>query len=116
VNNIANALTLLLLAVLVPTAVLDIMRNPRALAATSRLGIPEEKVPVLGGVKLLAVLGLLIGTDYARLGQLTGACLVLYFAVAVLTHVRVRDGVRHTAPAFVMLVLGGLFLLASIAK
>ena len=45
-NNIANALTLLLLAVLVPTAVLDIMRNPRVLATTSRLGIPEEKVPV----------------------------------------------------------------------
>lgn len=115
-NNIANALTLLLLAVLVPTAVLDIMRNPRVLATTSRLGIPEEKVPVLGGIKILAAMGLLVGTDYVRLGQLTGACLVLYFAAAVLTHVRVRDGVRNTAPAFVMLVACGLQVLASVAR
>ncbi len=115
-NNVANALTLLLLAVLVPTAVLDIMRNPRILAATSGLGIPAEKMPVLGGVKLLAAIGLLVGTDYVRLSQLTGACLVLYFAIAVLTHLRVRDGLRNTAPAFALLVLCGLHLLASIAK
>ena len=115
-NNVANALTLLLVAVLGSTAVLDIMRHPRILATTSRLGIPAEKVPVLGGVKILAVIGLLVGTDYVRLAQLTGLCLVLYFSAAVLTHVRVRDGARNTAPAFVMLAVCGLHLLASVAK
>ena len=115
-NNVANALTLLLVAVLGSTAVLDIMRNPRVLATTSRLGIPAEKVPVLGGVKLLAVIGLLVGTDYVRLAQLTGLCLVLYFSVAVLAHVRVRDGAKNAAPAFVMLVVCGLHLLATVAK
>lgn len=115
-NRIADVLTLLLLVVLVPTAVLDILRHPRALAETSRLAIPEAKVPVIGGVKILAAIGLLVGTDYVRLAELTGACLVVYFAIAVLTHIRVRDGVRHTAPAFVMLVVAGLYLLATVAR
>lgn len=115
-NQVANALTLLLLVVLVPTAILDVMRHPRALVETTRLAIPEEKVPVIGGVKILAAIGLLVGTDYVRLAELTGACLVMYFAIAVLTHIRVRDGVRHTAPAFVMLAVSGLYLLATVAR
>ena len=39
-NNVANVLTLLLVVALGSTAVLDIMRHPRILATTSRLGIP----------------------------------------------------------------------------
>jgi hypothetical protein len=43
-------------------------------------------------------------------------CLCGYFAVATMTHLRVKDGVRATAPAFVLLVLCVLQLLATIAR
>ena len=115
-NIFANILSVLLLVVLVATGVSDIIKHPKAIAATEHLQIPARNLPLLGAVKILLAAGLLLGFGNIRVAELTGLCLGGYFAVATLTHLRVRDGVKATAPAFVLLVLSGLFLLVTIAR
>ena len=115
-NNLANALIAVLVSVLCVTALFDLMRHPKVLVTTDRLRIPARSVPVLGAIKLLAAVALVAGTGSIRLAEATGAFLVGYFAVAVLTHVRVKDGVRNTFPAFVLLAVSTLYLLATFAR
>ena len=115
-NNVANVLAAVLLVALVGTAVFDIIRHPKALAATAHLQIPASAVPVLGAVKVLLAVGVLVGFGHIRAAELVGLCLCGYFAVATLTHVRAKDTVKGTAPAFVFLVVSGLYLLATVAK
>lgn len=115
-NNIANVLAVVFVVVLGATAVFDLIRHPKALAATEHLQIPASAVPVLGAVKILLGIGILVGFGNIRAAELTGLCLCGYFAVATLTHVRAKDTMRGTAPAFVLLVLAGLYLLATFAK
>ena len=67
-------------------------------------------------VKVLLGVGLIVGFASTRASELTGLCLCGYFAVATLTHVRVKDAVRATAPAFVLLVVSGLYLLTTVAS
>lgn len=114
-NNVANAIAVLFLAVLVATGILDIIRHPKAREATEHLQVPVSSLPLLGAVKVLLAVGVVAGFGQVRIAELTGLCLCGYFAVATMTHLRVRDGARATAPAFVLLVLAGLYLLATIA-
>ena len=63
-NNIANALAVVLLVVLAGTAVFDIFRHPKALAATAHLQIPASAVPVLGAVKVLLAVQITVAAEY----------------------------------------------------
>jgi hypothetical protein len=112
----AQVLSVLLLVVLATTAGFDLVRSERAFAVTDRLGIPRDAVPVLGGVKVAAAVAVFVGTDMVRVAEAAGLFLVLYFAVAVLTHLRARDGVRNTVPAAAMLVVSAAYVLATVAR
>lgn len=114
--TVTNLVSILLLVVLGTTATFDLMRSERAFAVTDRLEIPRESVPTLGGVKVAAALGVFIGTDVVRLAEVSGVFLVLYFSAAVLTHLRVRDSVRNTAPAVMMLAVSAVYLLGTVAR
>lgn len=98
------------------TALADFRRAPMAVETVTRLRIPAEKLALLGAIKALAAVGILVGFVVDRVHVVVGVCLVLYFAIAVTTHVRVRDGVRNAAPAFVMLVLSTAFALVAIGS
>ena len=115
-DQIGTILAVFLVAVLGLTAIVDFVRHPKALELTGRLGIPSSMVPVLGAIKVAAVLGIILGAGRIRLAELTGACLVLYFAIATMTHLRVKDGVLKALPAFIMLGASAVYLLAQIAK
>lgn len=115
-NNIANVLTVLLVVVLGVSASFDFAGSEKVTAITDRLQIPRRAVPVLGAIKALTAVALVLGTRQIRIAEASGAFLVGYFAVALVTHVRVRDGVRNSAPAFVLLVVSGLYLLATFAR
>lgn len=115
-NTVADVLTVLLVIVLGLTATGDFMRPAGLIATTDRLRIPRNAVPVLGGIKVLTALALVAGTQRIRIAEATGVFLVGYFAVAVLTHIRVKDGAKNTAPAFLLLVVSTLFVLATFAR
>lgn len=112
----ADVTRLVLIVVLGATAVVDFMRHPKALEFTERLRIPPRAVPLLGTVKALAVVGLVLSMDNVRLGELTGACLVLYFAIAVLTHLRARQGLVSALPAAVLMLVSAVHVAALMAR
>ena len=105
----------LLLVVLGTTAALDLLRHPRALETTSRLGIPAGAVPFLGLVKAAAAVGIILGFAHLRLAELTGACLVVYFAIATLTHIRAKDRIANAIPAFLLMLVSLAYLAAKVA-
>ena len=115
-DTIGNIAAILLVVVLMLTALADFMRHEKALETTDRLRIPARMVPVLGAIKVAAAAGVLLGRNNVRLAELTGACLVLYFAIATMTHLRVRDGIVRTAPAVVMFAASAAYLLAQVAQ
>lgn len=111
----STVLAVLLIAVCVGSSVADFRRSESIVATMTRLKVPTDSLVLLGVIKVLAAVGLAAGFLVDRLDVVTGVALCLYFAVAVSTHVRVRDGVRNTLPSFVVLVACLLFVLTTIA-
>jgi hypothetical protein len=81
-----------------------------------KLKVPAERLPLLGAIKILGALGVAIGFQKIRIGELAGVGLCLYFAIATGTHTRVKDSVKDTAPAFILFVMSVLYVLTTVAK
>lgn len=72
-------------------AVADFARAKFVLANSAEVGVPQSWVPWLATAKLAGALGLLLGLLGMRLVGLAAAVgLVLFFAGALITHVRAR--------------------------
>ena len=113
---VSRILAVLLIVACVGTGVLDFMKPAQIVQTMNRLRVPLNAVPVLGAIKIAAAISLIIGFGNIRLAQVTGACLCAYFAIATTTHTRVKDSIRDTAPAFVLLVASMLFVLTTLAR
>ena len=112
---LSSSLAVVLAVVCLASALADFRRHPEVMATLDRLKIPAQRAVLLGLIKVAAASGLLIGFAVRHLQLITGAALVMYFAIAVTSHVRVRDGVRHAAPAFVLCAVSVMFTLAELA-
>lgn len=110
-----SVLAVVLGVVCLASAAADFRRVPQILETMSRLGVPSEKVRILGAIKLVAAGALVLGFAVRELHVATGAALFLYFAIATTAHVRVKDGVRNTLPAFALCSLSVAFTLAALA-
>jgi hypothetical protein len=87
-----------------------IRRDPRQLIVLhDTIGIPLKYFPLLAAGELSGATGLLFGLAWYPLGVAAGAGLVLYFAGAIASHMRVRDA-KGTGPAAFMLVLAAAAL------
>ena len=112
----STVLALVLIAVCVGTALMDFKKPQQLIDTMTTLQVPLRMVPVLGLIKILGAVGLILGFGQDRLGMVAGAGLCVYFAVATTSHTRVKDSLRNTAPAFVLLSLSILYVLTTIAK
>jgi hypothetical protein len=92
---VVSSLLALLLAL---SAALKLSGKRDVVASYERLGVPPQRLPLLAGVLLLAVAGLLAGFVVPLLGLVTAACVTLYFAVAIGVHVRTRNLRNIAAP------------------
>ena len=115
-SNVANVLAVILILVCTATAIMDFRKSEQVVESMRKLKVPVERLAILGGIKLLAVAGLLVGFQNNRLAGITGLCLCLYFALAVTTHTRVKDSLKETFPAFAMLSLSALFVLITVGQ
>jgi putative oxidoreductase len=113
---VSHVLAVLLIAVCLGSGVMDFLKPDQIVQTMNRLRVPLNTLPVLGAIKIAAALGLIIGFGNIRLAEVTGACLCAYFAIATTTHTRVKDSIRDTAPAFVLLVVSVLFVLTTFAR
>lgn len=112
----STGLSVVLLVVLGLTSALDFIRHPKALETTARLKIPPRMVPVLGAIKTVGAVGVILGFSNVRIAEIVGMCLVFYFAIAVLTHLRAKDKITNAIPAFVMLGVSLAYLASQFAK
>lgn len=112
----SSVLAVVLIVLCALSALMDFVRPPQIVQTMSRLKIPAKALPALGAIKLVLCLGLAIGFNNIRIGQLAGIGLCIYFAVATTTHTRVRDPWKDTLPAFTHLVLSVLYVLVMFAR
>ena len=113
---IATVLAVLLIVVCVGSALMDFRKPEKLVEEMKKLKVPVERLPLLGAIKILGAIGVAIGFQRIRIGELAGVGLCLYFAVATVTHTRIKDTVKDTAPAFILFVVSVLYVLTSVAK
>lgn len=115
-DNISTVLAVILIAVCFGSALMDFRRPEKLVEEMRKLKVPVERLPLLGAIKILGAIGVAVGFQKVRLGELAGVGLCLYFAVATVTHTRVKDSVKDTAPAFILFVMSVLYVLTTVAK
>jgi hypothetical protein len=113
---VSRILAVLLIVVCIGSGIIDFLKPAKLVEGMSKLRIPTNALPVLGTIKIAAAIGLIVGFGNIRLAEVTGVCLCAYFAIATTTHTRVKDSIRDTAPAFVLLVVSMLFVLTTLAR
>jgi uncharacterized membrane protein YphA (DoxX/SURF4 family) len=95
---------------------MDFRKPEKLVEEMKKLKVPIERLPLFAVIKILGAIGLVIGFQRIRIGELAGVGLCLYFAIATVTHTRVKDSVKDTAPAFILFVLSVLYVLTTVAK
>ncbi len=108
-NLVAIVLSWLLALVCLASAALDFTHNKEVVATLKRLGCPDGFERIAGGVKLLAAIGLIgsmiLSHRSAAFSVVTAVCLAVYFALAVVMHLRVKDAAKELlAPAGLMVL------------
>ena len=80
-------------------------RDPRQLKVIHEtVGVPLKYFPLLAACEFAGALGLVVGFWWRALGMAGAIGLVIYFAGAVISHLRVGDS-KGIGPAAFMLVL-----------
>jgi hypothetical protein len=115
-STISTVLAVLLIIVCIGSALMDFRKQEKIVASMKKLKVPVERLPLLGAIKILGAIGVAFGFQKVRLGELAGVGLCLYFAIATVTHTRVKDSVKDTAPAFILFVVSVLYVLSTVAK
>jgi uncharacterized membrane protein YphA (DoxX/SURF4 family) len=115
-GNISKVLAVILIVVCVASALMDLRKPEKLLEEMKKLKVPAERLPLLAAIKILGAIGLVIGFQRIRIGELAGVGLCMYFAIATVTHTRVKDSAKDTAPAFILFAMSVLYVLTTVAK
>ncbi|MFB9203441.1 DoxX family protein [Nonomuraea spiralis] len=94
----------LMAVVLAGSARAKLVRDAKITAGLTAVGVPEEWFPRLAALEIAGALGLLAGIVFRPLGVAAGVGVVLYFAGALVTHLRARDVKGAPVPAVLLLV------------
>lgn len=93
-----------------------VIKSPQLLGQYKALNIPENLAPVFGGAQILGAIGLLIGLYWAPLGILAGICLVIFYIVAVLSHLRAGDKEHYQMAAILIIASLVILILRIVTK
>ncbi|MFI5845752.1 DoxX family protein [Catenuloplanes sp. NPDC051500] len=99
----------------VGTGLAKIRGSERVVSKLSHAGVPSSWFVPLGLLNLAGAAGLWIGIAWRPIGIAAATGLLLYFAGAVLTHLRARDTENLPMPA-VLTVLAAIPLALAIAS
>ena len=83
--------TALLCLGLLGSAAAKLTKQPKLVEQLTGLGVAESQIPLLAALEIAGAAGLLLGLKFAGLGVLAGICVALYFAGAVVVHLRAKD-------------------------
>jgi hypothetical protein len=110
---VTAVLALLLTVALVGSAAGKLTRSEQVMGSMRAVGVKDSQVPVLAGIELVGALGLLVGLVVEWIGILAAVGVLLYFALAVASHVRAGD--KNLAPAAGLAVLSLVVLVLRVA-
>jgi DoxX-like family len=85
-------------------------------ATLKSVGVKDSQIPLLGALELAAALGLLVGIWVPILGQLAAVGLVIYFATAVVVHIRAGHKANGFAPALILTLVSLATLIFQFAR
>lgn len=94
----------------------DFIRPAWLMSSMSKLGVPESRLPTLGMLKATGALGLLIGLAVPFIGAAAAIGLILFFAAAIITHLRAGDHGFGIAVVFLLLAVAALVLTIYVRK
>jgi DoxX-like family len=104
------AITILLAAIVTFSGIGKIRRDPHILHVIHEVvGVPLRYFPLLAACEFAGALGVVLGIWWPLLGVAAGIGLVIYFAGASLSHLRVGD-VKGIGPAAFILALAAAAL------
>lgn len=116
VNIVAIIVGLIVSVMCLGSAIADFKKNPQIVASLTHLGVNTDRMSTLGALKLLGVIGVIIGFWVTAIGVAAGIGLALYFVGAIAFHVRAKDNAKNTFPALLLLILAVLYTLTTLAK
>lgn len=110
------ALTVIFALMTAFSALMKIRRDPNVVKAIHEtVGVPMKYFPLLAACEITGAVGVVIGIWFPALGVAAGAGLVIYFAGAVISHLRVGDFTGIGAAAFVLMFAIGTLALRIIS-
>lgn len=102
--------TVLAIVALGFSATVDFVRYERVISNMERAGVPESWLNTLGALKAAGALGLLVGFFVPLIGIAAAIGVILFFAGAIITHVRARWYSFGFPGAYLSLAVGALVL------
>lgn len=88
------------------SAISKLVKVPDVMTAMASVGVKPNQVPVLAALEIAGGLGIIAGIWLPDLGALSAACLVLYFAGALVSHMKKKHKVADFGAAL------GIFIIA----
>lgn len=88
------------------SAISKLVKVPDVMTAMASVGVKPNQVPVLAALEIAGGLGIIAGIWLPGLGALSAACLVLYFAGALVSHMKKKHKVADFGAAL------GIFIIA----
>lgn len=87
------------------SAFAKLKKVPQIVTSMEQVGVKPEQLPILAFLELAGAAGIILGIWFKFLGQAAAIGVTLYFAGAVISHIRVKSGLKESAPALVILVM-----------
>ena len=106
------AVTLTLAVIALFSGIAKMRRDPKVIAVIHEVvGVPMKYMTLLAALEFAGALGLIAGLAWRALGLAAALGLVVYFAGAVVSHLRVGDMKGVGPAAFLLALSAGAFAL-----
>ena len=104
-NTALLIFTSLLAFAAIGSAIAKLKKVPTVMVSMASVGVQPNQVPVLALLEIAGGIGLITGIWNPGLGHLAAVCLALYFAGAVLSHLRKKHGASEFGAALGILII-----------
>ena len=104
-TSLFTTLSILLAALCLTPAFAKLSAQPAMQASADHFGIEWERYRLIGVAELAAAVGLVAGLVWHPLGAAAALGMALLVGGALVMHLRAGDGLKHMAPAVVILLV-----------
>jgi len=98
------------------SAVQKLRRDPMVVNIMHSVGVTDRQIPILAVLEIAGAVGLIVGIWVQLIGVAAAVGLTLYFAGAVVAHLRARTPAKEAAPAGIMAILALATTLLELAR